>query len=148
MWNVLMGQLSVILKRNKFVTFKPEVLIHPQTARSILVFSFGAEVLNQFEYPKLQKRIESTVQEILKAEGAIISTSQWCLESIHAGIEDERILMPVHHTDSRFQCNPWWYSFCSRKSHICLLILSSEWPHGITFVLLSISCNTNISILE
>ena len=50
--------------------------IDPQSARSILVFSFGAEVLSQFEYPKLQKRIESTVQEILKAEGAIISTSQ------------------------------------------------------------------------
>jgi Fe-S cluster assembly protein SufD len=48
--------------------------IDPQTARSILVFSFGAEVLAQFEFPKLQKRIESAVQEVLKAEGAIIST--------------------------------------------------------------------------
>lgn len=50
--------------------------IDPQTARSTLVFSFGAEVLQQFEYPNLQKRVEGTVKEFLKAEGAVVSTSQ------------------------------------------------------------------------
>eukprot|EP00250_Pteridium_aquilinum_P005494 c15579_g1_i1 orf=535-2178(-) len=50
--------------------------IDPQTARSTLVISFGAEVLQQFENAKLQEIVERTVQEFLRAEGAIVSTSQ------------------------------------------------------------------------
>ncbi|KAI5053883.1 hypothetical protein GOP47_0031224, partial [Adiantum capillus-veneris] len=48
--------------------------IDPQTARSTLVFSFGAEVLQQFRNKKLQERVEKTVMEFLQTEGAIAST--------------------------------------------------------------------------
>ncbi|MCO5571305.1 hypothetical protein L7F22_025043 [Adiantum nelumboides] len=47
--------------------------IDPQTARSTLVFSFGAEVLQQFRNKKLQERVEKTVMQFLQTEGAIAS---------------------------------------------------------------------------
>lgn len=45
--------------------------IDPQTARNTLIFSFGAEVLEQLEYQNLQKRVESIMIAFLRAEGAI-----------------------------------------------------------------------------
>ncbi|KAH7439926.1 hypothetical protein KP509_04G082400 [Ceratopteris richardii] len=50
--------------------------IDPQTARSTLVFSFGAEILQQFKNKNLQQRAEKTVMEFLQSEGAIKTSIQ------------------------------------------------------------------------
>jgi Fe-S cluster assembly protein SufD len=48
--------------------------IDAETARSALVFSFGAEVLQHLSYESLRKRVEALVKGSLAAEGLIDSS--------------------------------------------------------------------------
>jgi len=48
--------------------------IDSETARSALVFSFGAEVLQHLSYESLRKRVEALVKGSLAAEGLIDSS--------------------------------------------------------------------------
>jgi Fe-S cluster assembly protein SufD len=48
--------------------------IDAETARSALVFSFGAEVLQRLSYESLRKRVEALVKGSLAAEGLIDSS--------------------------------------------------------------------------
>ncbi len=48
--------------------------IDAETARSALVFSFGAEVLQHLSYESLRKRVEALVKGFLAAEGLIDSS--------------------------------------------------------------------------
>lgn len=45
--------------------------IDQETARSALVFSFGAEVLQRLQYESLRKRVEGLVKGSLASEGVM-----------------------------------------------------------------------------